>query len=404
MSASELAAWLTRLESLHPTEIELGLERVSAVAENLQLLQPGARVITVAGTNGKGSTVAVLDVLARDAGLRTGVFTSPHLLRYNERIRIDGQLASDAEIVSAFSAIDAARDGISLTYFEFGALAALLLFEQAGLDVLILEVGLGGRLDAVNIVDPELAIITSISIDHQDWLGHDRELIGLEKAGILRPGITAILADPDPPDSVLRRIQELGCTATYYDPDCLPLDPGVLRHENLTAAWQAASHMGFAPSLQRLQALLPDIHCPGRLQQMQVAGRELVFDVAHNPAAVANLAAWLEAQTRRPRIAVFAALSDKDIHAMIRACWGCFDGWFLSGLPGVARAIPPDDLEAVSGELRALGSEADVLICDDPGHTWQQVLDGTSVGDTVVVFGSFLTVAAFMQVLREERS
>src|SRR5690606_5945833 len=209
-----LQAWLKWLEQCHPTEIDLGLARIHQVAERLQLLTPAARVITVAGTNGKGSCVAAVAALLRAAGLRVGVYTSPHLRRYNERIAVDNEFASDSEICAAFAAIAAACNGISLTYFEYGTLAALEIFRQRKVEVMVLEVGLGGRLDAVNILAADFAVITSIDLDHQDWLGNDREAIGAEKAGIVRAGRPLVCADPSPPASI--RAAALTVGAPYY--------------------------------------------------------------------------------------------------------------------------------------------------------------------------------------------
>ena len=214
-----LDQWLHYQLGTHPQAIAMGLERVRAVAERLDLLQLPCPVITVGGTNGKGSTVAYIEAIARASGYRTGAFTSPHLLRYNERIRIDGTEVSDADLVQAFEAIEAARADIALTYFEFGTLAALYLFARAGLDLAILEVGLGGRLDAVNIIDADIAVITTVDLDHQAYLGNDREAIGFEKAGIMRPGRPCILGEKDPPSSVLRFAYEHGvyCIRAYSD-------------------------------------------------------------------------------------------------------------------------------------------------------------------------------------------
>ena len=208
-----LEQWLAYQQQVHPRDIAMGLDRVGEVARRLGLGRPGRHVAIVAGTNGKGSTVAFIEAMARAAGLRVGAFTSPHLLRYNERIRIDGGDAGDAELVAAFERIEAARGGIALTYFEFGTLAALCLFEAAALDLAILEVGLGGRLDAVNIIDADVAVITTVDLDHQDYLGDDRESIGFEKAGILRAGKPCVLAEKDPPSSVLRHAYAIGAFA-----------------------------------------------------------------------------------------------------------------------------------------------------------------------------------------------
>ncbi|MFB0950006.1 MAG: Mur ligase family protein, partial [Halioglobus sp.] len=216
MNKTSLTQWLQRLETVHPMEIDLGLERVLTVAHTLQLLPLKQPVVTVAGTNGKGSTVAVMEALISEAGYRVGVFTSPHLLRFNERIRVAGVDASDAEIVHAFDLIDQARGAISLTYFEFAALAALLIFEASELDYVVLEVGLGGRLDAVNIVDASVAVITSIDLDHQGWLGSSRGEISREKAGILRSGCPVVIADPNPPPELLGCVVDVGASPALY--------------------------------------------------------------------------------------------------------------------------------------------------------------------------------------------
>ena len=222
-----LEQWLAYQQQVHPRDIAMGLERVGEVFRRLSPGRPGRQVAVVGGTNGKGSTVAFLEAMARAAGLRVGAFTSPHLLRYNERIRIDGRDADDAALVEAFERIEAARGEIPLTYFEFGTLAALLLFAEAGLDLAILEVGLGGRLDAVNIIDGDVAIITTVDLDHQDYLGPDRESIGAEKAGILRAGKPCVLAEKDPPSSVLRRAYAIGAFAIRGHSDYLIDDLGV---------------------------------------------------------------------------------------------------------------------------------------------------------------------------------
>ncbi|MCC4593448.1 bifunctional folylpolyglutamate synthase/dihydrofolate synthase, partial [Xanthomonas campestris pv. cannae] len=212
-SMNTLPEWLAYIERQHPQDIAMGLERVRAVAARMRLTKPAKHVITVGGTNGKGSTVAFVEAIARAAGWRVGSYTSPHLLRYNERVRIDGEEASDADLVTAFAAVEAARGDTALTYFEYGTLAALWLFQQAKLDLAVLEVGLGGRLDAVNLVDADVAVITTVDIDHTDWLGNDREAIGAEKAGIARPWKPLVLGEIDPPSSVLRRAYAIGANA-----------------------------------------------------------------------------------------------------------------------------------------------------------------------------------------------
>ena len=325
-----LDQWLLRLEQLHPREIELGLERSAEVAERLGLLKLSCPVVTVAGTNGKGSVIAVLDAILRSNGWRTGVYTSPHLLKFNERICIDGAMATDVELVESFERIDAARGDTPLTYFEFSTLAALDIFRAREVDILLLEVGMGGRLDAVNILSPRIAIVTSIALDHESWLGHDRGTIALEKAGILRPGIDFICADLDPPAPLCERARELGCRSYFVDAGAArAIAEGLpLRGEKYSGrmpgrrpAGSAGRSSGAAYTAARTQAdsAFAD-HWP--------AGVEILLDVAHNPAAVRNLADFLREKPSSGRtMAVFAALSDKNIRAMIQAV----ASWWMAG-------------------------------------------------------------------------
>jgi dihydrofolate synthase/folylpolyglutamate synthase len=400
MQPSSLADWLEYLEKQHPRAIELGLERVADVAARLDLLAPACRVATVAGTNGKGSTTAVLEALALEAGLSVGLYTSPHLLRYNERVRVNGQPVEDRELIAAFERVEAARGAIRLTYFEFGTLAALDIFSRSSLDLMILEVGLGGRLDAVNIIDPDVAVITSIAIDHEAWLGDDRESIGGEKAGILRPGIKAVLGDPTPPASVERALRDLNCSVVRASQISLPALPDLpLRRENIAAAVGAARILGVSVDEVALPRIVASIQLPGRLQRLAYAGREVLLDVGHNPAAVGNLRRWLETHVTGPRIAFFAALSDKDIHAMIELCREAFDAWYVVGLPGVSRALGVSEL---AERVTAAGAR-DVQPCASVAAAWERFKRRHAVG-TLVVFGSFHTVAAFMQLMEDERS
>jgi len=401
MSAAGLADWLERLESLHPAEIELGLERVAEVAARLDCLHMPCPVITVAGTNGKGSTVSALECLARASGLAVGSYTSPHILRYNERVRLDGEAVSDELLIDAFVRVEAARQAVSLTYFEFGTLAALVIFKDLAPDLVILEVGLGGRLDAVNIVDPDVAVITSISVDHEAWLGSDREVIALEKAGILRPGVPAVIAEEAPPRSLLARVAELECPLRSYDPALASRFANLpLRADNLAAAWSAADLLGFAPDPDSARERLETLVVPGRLQTLEVDGRRLVVDVSHNPAAVENLVKWLDTNIPGPCYALFAVLSDKDIHAIIRSCRERFSGWFLTELPGVGRAMPAAKVARVLEEYRC----ASVQLCSDPAAALATALAETSSTDTLVVFGSFYTVGGVLSSLGDERS
>jgi dihydrofolate synthase/folylpolyglutamate synthase len=401
MSKPDLAAWLRRLESLHPVKIELGLERIARVARRLQCDKPACSVVTVAGTNGKGSTVAVLEALAREAGRRVGCYTSPHILSFNERIRIDGKCVGDDELLAAFEAVEGAREDVSLTYFEFTTLAALWLFGRANLDLMVLEVGLGGRLDAVNIVDPDVAVITSISLDHQDWLGATKEAIAREKAGILRPQIPVVIADADPPAVLHDLLAEYDCQAFLHDEayaQAFPETP--LRRENVAAAWRVAELLEFCSPVDCAPALLEKIQLAGRLQCLSVRERWVVLDVAHNEAAVLNLADFLKKRSRARRLAVFAALSDKDIHAMIRSCRGCFDGWYVCGLPGVGRAAPAQDTATV---LHGEGERVNG-VCDNPQEAFNLALNDLDPGETLAVFGSFYTVAEVLLELEQMRS
>ncbi|NUO76430.1 MAG: bifunctional folylpolyglutamate synthase/dihydrofolate synthase, partial [Lysobacter sp.] len=261
-----LADWLSHIERIHPKSIDMGLERIRAVAARLGLQRPGKKVITVGGTNGKGSTVAFIEAIARAAGKRVGAYTSPHLLAYNERVRIDGRDADDAALIEAFEAIEAARlrDGeIALTYFEYGTLAALWLFERAQLDLAILEVGLGGRLDATNIVDPDVAVITTVDLDHQDYLGDDRESIGFEKAGIARGWKPLVLGDDDPPSSVLRHAYAIGASAVRANCDFF--------FEALPAQLDAAPQWRWREVGYRAELPMPQLAAPAQLRNAAVA-------------------------------------------------------------------------------------------------------------------------------------
>jgi dihydrofolate synthase/folylpolyglutamate synthase len=408
--ARNLPEWLDYQQTVHPRDIVLGLDRVAEVSRRLGLGRPGRRVITVAGTNGKGSTVAFIEAIARAAGLRVGAFTSPHLLRYNERIRIDGQDADDAALVAAFERIEAARGEVALTYFEFGTLAALVLMQDAGLDLAILEVGLGGRLDAVNIVDPDVAVITTVDLDHQEYLGHDREAIGAEKAGILRAGKPCVLGEKDPPSSVLRRAYAIGAFAIRGFSDYLVdeledgwrwREPGYeieLPHPGLEAPAQRANAAAAIAALRALDLEIPDqairegvrsARAPGRLQRLPGAP-ERVLDVAHNPQGARQLAAWLAANPR-PTVAVFSALADKDLAGIVAPVAPYVKAWHLGPITDAGpRGLAVDELarrlaeELPAGILHPHRCLADALAAAkrDIGP------DGR-----VLVFGSFHTVA-----------
>ncbi len=411
--ARTLAQWLDYQQRVHPKSIDMGLERVGEVAKRLGVGKPARHVVTVGGTNGKGSTVAFLEAIARAAGLRTGAYTSPHLLRYNERVRIDGAEAADAALVAAFERIEAARGDVPLTFFEFGTLAALLLFEAADLDLAILEVGLGGRLDATNIVDPDCAVITTVDLDHQDYLGEDREAIGAEKAGILRAGKPCVLAEKDPPSSVLRRAYAIGAFAIRGHSDYLVdvlgagwrwREPGYeieLPDPAMAAPAQRDNAAAAIAALRALDLPVPDAairegvasaRAPGRLQVL--AGEpETVLDVAHNPQGARQLAAWLQGNPR-PTVAVFSALADKDLGGVCEALAPWLQAWHLGPITDAGpRGLPVDELARRLGEHLP----ADIL------HPHRSLADALAAArqaagaqGRVLVFGSFHTVAAAM--------
>ena len=439
-----LIEWLDYQQRQHPREIALGLDRVRTLAERLRSdaieargidpLRPAPRVITVAGTNGKGSTVAFIEAIARAAGWRVGAFTSPHLLRYNERVRVDGREVDDATLIAAFERIEAARsDGgntIPLTYFEFGTLAALLIFAESALDLAILEVGLGGRLDAVNIVDADVAIITTVDIDHRDWLGTDRETIGAEKAGVLREGRPAILAELDPPGSVLRHAYRIGAVAIRAGCDyfveriansdgwqwcepgysiALPM-PALRAPSQLANAGAAIAALRALTPVQTLPALSEDAivegvrkaTLPARLQQIVLrladGDAEILLDVGHNPQAARELAAWL-AKNPAPGAtdALFSGLADKDLAAVIEPLLPHIRCWRLCGLATeTPRGLSMNDLlQRLAGVLDG----AAVELHPDVPQALQAARATLHVGDRLLVFGSFYTAAAALRVL-----
>ncbi|MBW8311352.1 MAG: bifunctional tetrahydrofolate synthase/dihydrofolate synthase [Rhizobium sp.] len=405
-----LAQWLDYQQTVHPQSIDMGLERVGEVARRLGLGRPGRHVATVGGTNGKGSTVAFLEAIARAAGLKVGAYTSPHLLRYNERVRIDGAEAGDEALVAAFERIEAARGDIPLTFFEFGTLAALMLFEAASLDLAILEVGLGGRLDATNIVDPDVAIITTVDLDHQDYLGDDRESIGAEKAGILRAGKPCVLAEKDPPSSVLRRAYAIGAFAIRGHSDYLVDDlgdhwrwrePGYeielpepalsapAQRGNAAAAIAALRALDLAIPDEALRAGVRDARLPGRLQRLP-GSPERVLDVAHNPQGARQLAAWLQAHPKRT-VAVFSALADKDLAGITAPVAPHLHDWHLGPITDAGpRGLPVDELARRLAEHLP----ADIL---HPHRSLAEALAAAALqagpDGRVLVFGSFHTVA-----------
>lgn len=403
-------------EGLHPTTIELGLERAGRVLRRLHPEPPAFTVITVGGTNGKGSSVAMAEAILRAAGYRVGAYTSPHLVRYNERIRIEGEPVTDEALCGAFERVDGARDETSLTYFEFGTLAAVDIFYRENLDVALLEVGLGGRLDAVNLVEPDVALITSIALDHQAWLGEDRESIAREKAGILRPGRPAVCADPDIPEALQSEADRLGAELSRLGRE-FGFEPGIsgwswwggvrrryaLPRPALRGEIQYRNAAGVLMALETIADRLPvsqqavregleQVTLPGRFQVLP-GEPTLILDVAHNPEAAEELAANLRAMPSSGRtFAVIAMLADKDIEAVAAILRPLIDKWFAAGLRG-ERAL---DGETLAGRLRRAGVEAAEL--SPAVENALEVARGKALpGDRIVVFGSFFTVAEALE-------
>jgi len=416
-----LSAWLDFIQAQHPSAIELGLDRVRTVAAALGLERPARQVVTVGGTNGKGSTVAFIEAIARAGGWKVGAYTSPHLLRYNERVRIDGVDADDAALVAGFEAVEAARGDTPLTYFEYGTLAALWLFQRAGLDLAVLEVGLGGRLDAVNIVDPDVAVITTVDIDHTDWLGDDREAIGAEKAGIARAWTPLVLGEVTAPSSVLAHAYAIGAGVIQLGNDFFhePLEDGhwrwrevgtelILPAPLLDAPVQRANAATAVAAVRALPDELPasafatgiaSTEMRGRLQRFERDGVEVRVDVAHNPQAARELAAFLD---RQPMLthAVYAALADKDVAGVVGALDGRIARWSLAGLePGTPRG---QDVAMLAASLA--GTEAaSATRFDTVAQALAAALGHAQPGERVLVFGSFHTVAEALAVLDSAR-
>lgn len=407
-----LADWLQWQESLNPRSIELGLKRIRQVAQRLDLPSEKIRTLTVAGTNGKGSSSTLAALILREAGYRVGLYTSPHLLRYNERVAINGVQVSDDDLCRAFMAIERARGETLLTYFEFGTLAALWLFREANVDVQVLEVGLGGRLDAANLVDADVALITNIGLDHTDWLGSDRESIAREKAGIMRAGRVAVCADSDAPQAIASTAQALNAPLLQIGRDfsfsldardwCLK-GPGVdlqqLPLPGLPGANQVHNAAGTITAVRSLPLAVEDGAIRRALPALRLAGRyerigNVILDVGHNAEAAKVLADnLLRDRDGRRILLVLGMLSDKPIEAVGRELARCADQVFLGTLPG-ARGLTA---EALAGRLQGSGMKCQ--ICADIPAAFAQAGQAAQKGDWVVVTGSFLTVAAVAEIL-----
>jgi dihydrofolate synthase/folylpolyglutamate synthase len=422
-----LAQWLALQESVHPKTIDMGLTRVASVARTLALDKPSSRVITVGGTNGKGSTAAHLEALLRAGGASTGMFTSPHFIRYNERIRVGGVEVEDAELSSAFERIEQARGSTTLTFFEYNALAALLIFADRKVDVAILEVGLGGRLDAINLVDADVSIVCSIGFDHRDYLGDSLEQIGAEKAGIFRSGRPAVLSTPDMPASVYSTLRRLGARAVVAERDFSwrvePLESevsrrtwsyrglrvtlsnlppsalaGSIQYRNASASIAAIESLdgGFALNEQTVSEALRNVRLAGRFQV--VAGPvEWILDIAHNEPAARVFA---EHVRERPlpgggrTFAVVGILADKDAREIAAALEPIVDRWILCSLPG-ARGSSASELAT---RLELPGD--DVTLASSVEEACEVARLAAVPGDRVIVFGSVYTVGPALRWLR----
>ncbi len=413
-----LQEWLDWCERLHPVAIDMGLDRVRAVAQRMELDFGQTLVITVAGTNGKGSTCAMLEAVLQQAGYKTGVYTSPHLVHFEERCRVLGQSVEAVDLAQAFEVVEQCRGNTSLTYFEFSTLAILHLLSKAALDVVMLEVGLGGRLDAVNIVDTDCAVITSIDIDHAALLGNDRETIGREKAGIMRAGKPVIVSDPVPPQSVLDHAAQLGADLWRFGQDFnFSGDKqqwnwagrgrrySGLAYPALRGANQLVNASGVLAALDALRAHLPVTAQAVRngLAMVELTGRfqivpgepVLVLDVAHNPHSVAALAENLDAMGFYPNTrAVFGAMADKDLAPMLARVAPMIDHWYFTDLP-LPRAAKAQELEQA---WRAQNQRQDTTAkCfADPAAALAQAVAESGAADRIVVFGSFHTVGGVL--------
>ena len=421
MTERTLGEWLAYLEQLHPSAIDMGLERSQQVASRMGLGQPAPRVITVTGTNGKGSTCAFVASLLRAQGLSVGVYNSPHLLRYNERVQLNGVEATDAQLCEAFAAVEAGRGETSLTYFEMGTLAAFWLFQQAGLDAVVLEVGLGGRLDTVNVVDADIALVTSIGVDHADYLGDTRESVAFEKAGIFRQGKPALCGDLNPPQPLLDKARELACPFSLRGRD---FDLGITDHnwqwrgtdaqgqvvelhdlplldlpmENAALAVQAYGLTGLPWQPERIVAALAGTRITGRLDRRQFSWKgkplHILLDVGHNPHAAEYLARRL---AQRPvagkRLAVFGLLADKDLDGVVSQLTGSVAHWAVAPLD-TPRTRPGAEVEAA---LQGFGAAVSAYASVEQALEAQ--CERATTDDEILLFGSFYCVAEALEWL-----
>ncbi|HCH54834.1 MAG TPA: bifunctional tetrahydrofolate synthase/dihydrofolate synthase [Aeromonas sp.] len=399
-----LVDWLSYLEQIHPVNIDMGLERVGAVARRMGLTRLPFKVITVAGTNGKGSSCAMAASILMAAGYKVGVYSSPHLLRFTERVRIDGAELSDCDHCAAFAEVEAARGEIALTFFEFATLAGLWLFCRAAPDVLLLEVGLGGRLDATNVVESDVAMITSIALDHCDWLGDTREAVAVEKAGVYRAGKPAISGEPNPPATIASEAARIGASLRQVGRDFhgdehdtgwdyhglnhwLGLPKPALPLMNAVTVLAALESLGLPLAESAIREGLANARLAGRMQRLQ-SEPLVIVDVAHNPHSAAYLASQLrQIPGTGKRRAVVGMLKDKDMAGSLAELDGLIDQWFLASLTG-PRAATAEQLAAALGD-----GQGPAATFDGVSVAYRAALAASSPDDMVIVFGSFYTVA-----------
>lgn len=426
---STLEQWVDWLLHLHAQEIDLGLERIRLVAEKMQVTRPAPFIISVAGTNGKGSSVAMLASILSAAGYNVGTYTSPHILKFNERIQINGVCVADQQIVDAFTAIEDQRKQTKLTYFEFSTLAALVIFKQAELDVVILEVGLGGRLDAVNVVDADASLITAIDVDHIDWLGDDRNVIAVEKAGIMRKGKISVCSDPNPPKTLIDYAAglqvQLVCLKTDFDYQKDSLNNQAwsfnfnqdgkvavtLSMPQLHGDFQLQNASGVVALLFKIESRLPveikhinnglaEVKHPGRMQTLQINNQAWLIDVAHNPQSAQVLAEYLEKRGGDPHnsIALFSALNDKDMLPMIKAIKPFVSQWAIADLD-IPRST---EVQQLAGILLQAGVEQQ-QICEFESIALATDYVKSCDKSNVLVWGSFFTVAQTLEELEADK-
>jgi dihydrofolate synthase/folylpolyglutamate synthase len=408
LEARSLADWLEHLSVLHPKDIELGLERVALVYQQLKLDFSACTVVTVAGTNGKGTTCVMLEQACLVAGKSVAVYSSPHLLDYRERVTVNGTMLDEAAHCSAFSKVEQARGEIPLTYFEFGTLAALQLMHDAGVDILLLEVGLGGRLDAVNVLDPDIAVITSIDLDHQDWLGTTKEQIAREKAGIFRVKGVAVIGEPQPLQALIKAVDELEVQVSWQDKDFhfkqtqrgfdwsngnIQLTDLPLPHiplQNASTALQVMQLLKFEFDFPQLTRILAHSHLPGRQQLLQSAP-DVLLDVAHNPHATRHLYSQLTTRSYRDIYLVAGMLKDKDIASTFAPLYPLDATWVLGSLD-VSRGASAGDLKTV------LDPGQKVLEFASISQAYRHAIGSADKEDLIVVFGSFFTVSEVLKL------